>query len=68
MTDGDGAESRHGSEGVVQQLRESQTDIAVVEGDGDDVFLKAGGDVLLLHRMEATTLADEIQRKVSAHD
>lgn len=54
--------------GVVQKLRDSHIDIAVVEGKGDDVFVKAGGDVLLLDRMEATTLAQEIQTKLEGDD
>lgn len=51
-------------DGVVQKIRNSHIDIAVVEGEGDDVFLKAGGDVLLVDEMEARTLAKEIVEKL----
>jgi hypothetical protein len=57
-------ESEKDGTGVVQELRDSHIDIAVVEGDGEDVMLKAGGDVLLANRAEAQTLADEIERKL----
>lgn len=52
------------AEGVVQDLRESAVDIACIRGDGDDVFVKAGGDVLLLDAMEANTLVAEIQETI----
>ena len=50
--------------GVVHQLRNSRLDIVVHPADGDDVFIKAGGDVLLLDEMEARRLADEITTKL----
>lgn len=50
--------------GVVQKLRDSHVDIGVIEGKGEDVMLKAGGDVLLVSRGEAQTLSDEIERKL----
>jgi len=55
-------------EGVVQELRDSPLDIVVLPAKGDDVFVKVGGQALLLDRMEADTLADEIKTKLKEDD
>lgn len=68
MSDTDSPDKNTGDEesngGVVHQLRNSPLDIVVHPADGDDVFIKAGGDVLLLDQIEARTLADEITTKL----
>jgi|GEM_PF-5691977 len=55
-------------DGVVQDLRESPIDIAVIEGDGDDMLVKAGASVLLLDRTEADLLRQEIAGTLEADD
>lgn len=52
-------------EGVAKDLRESPVDIACIPGHGDDVYIKAAGDVLLLDAFEAETLAEEIRETVA---
>jgi len=51
-------------QGVVQEFRDDPIDIVVSPADGLDVFIKVGGDVLLLDRDEARMLADEIKTKL----
>lgn len=48
------------SSGVVQQIRESPIDLGVASGHGDDVFLTANGEVLLLDETELRLLYKEI--------
>lgn len=55
---------RHGAE-VEQNLRNSHVDIAVVDGDGQNAYLKIGGEVIQTTEMEARTLATEIGEKLS---
>jgi ribosomal protein S6 len=49
--------------GAVEQLRESEVDIAA-HVEGDDVILKIGGEVAVTDKMGARTLAQEITEKV----
>ena len=48
------------AEGVVPELRDSEIDIIVIQGDGDDTFIKVGDKVLLIDETEAQTLAEDI--------
>jgi hypothetical protein len=50
--------------GVARKSRESHRDITIRRGNGDDVFVKAGDDVLLLDETEARILATEIRETV----
>lgn len=50
---------------VEQNLRNSYVDIAVVDGDGRNAYLKVGGEVIQTTESQARTLATEIGEKLS---
>lgn len=54
------------ADGVAQRLGSSHIDVACVEGNGDDVFLKVGGDVVLTDESGARLLAKEIEETLEA--
>lgn len=50
--------------GVARELQDSYLDIAVVSGDGEDLFLKIGGEVVLTTESKARLLVGEIENEL----